>query len=259
VSIYRDLFKWAERNTDTESPIEPEEKPGEVGHPLLDDLPRTLTNDLQVLQENIDAIRAETPFKTVLVTSSVRREGSSTIVANWSRVLSRERFDGLPIDTGEMIAGGILVIDCNLRRPKLHSLFDLDRKRGMTELLTGELQLDEVLKGAPRKNLWVITAGKPAANPADLLGSILMKGLLDECRRRFQFILIDSAPTTLYAETLALAKQVEGVILVVQAGSTRWEVAASAKKALLKVNPNLLGVVLNQRQYYIPEWIYRRI
>ncbi|MCX6639758.1 MAG: CpsD/CapB family tyrosine-protein kinase [bacterium] len=259
MSIYRDLFKWAEKNTDSESPIEPDESPDEVGHPLSDDLPRVLSNDLQVLQENIEAARAQHPLKSVLITSSVRREGSSTITANWGKLLSRERLDGLPIDTGEMIAGGVLLIDGNLRKPKLHSLFDLDRKRGMTELLTGELQLDEVLKGAPRKNLWVITAGKPAANPADLLGSLLMKGLLDECRRRFQFILIDSAPATLHAETLALAKQVESVLLVIQAGHTRWEVAASAKKALLKVNPRLLGVVLNQRKYYIPEWIYQRI
>jgi capsular exopolysaccharide synthesis family protein len=259
VSIYKDLFKWAEKKGESESPIEPEETPEEMAHPLEGEIPRLLANDLQVFQENMEALRAQNPFKSVLITSSVRREGSSTLTANWGRLLARERLEGLPIDTGESISGGILIIDANLRRPAIHSLFDLDRKRGLTELLTGELELDEVLKSAPRKNLWIITAGKPAANPADLLGSLIMKGILAECRRRFQFVILDSAPVTLYAETLALAKQVETVVLVVKAGETRWEVALSAKKQLQKVNPRLLGVVLNQRKFYIPEWIYRRI
>ncbi|MBU1880955.1 capsular biosynthesis protein, partial [bacterium] len=132
-------------------------------------------------------------------------------------------------------------------------------KRGLTELLTGELELEQVLKSAPRRNLWVITAGKPAANPAELLGSLQMKGVLAQCKQRFQFVIIDSAPTTLYAETTALAKQAEAVLLVLRAGSTRWEVSHTAKKQLQRVNQRLLGVVLNQRRFYIPEWIYQRI
>jgi capsular exopolysaccharide synthesis family protein len=259
VSIYKDIFKWAEKKGDTESPLEPEESYEETVHPLDDEIPRLLANDLQVFQENMEALRAENQFKSVLVTSSVRREGSSMLAANWGRLLARERLEGLSVDTGETISGGVVLIDASLRRPALHGMFDLDRKRGLTELLTGELQIDQVLKSAPRKNLWVITAGKPATNPADLLGSLIMKGILVECCRRFQFVIVDSAPVTLYAETLALAKQVEAVVLTVRASQTRWEVALSAKKQIQKVNPRLLGVVLNQRKFYIPEWIYQRI
>lgn len=259
MSIYKDIFKWADKHGDAESPLEAEESPEDIHHPLDKEIPRSLGNDLQVFQENIEALRAQSPFKTVLITSSVRHEGTSTVVANWGRILARERLEGLPIDAQEIIGGGVLLIDANLRRPSLHSLFELDRKRGLTELLTGELQLEQVVKGAPRRNLWIITAGKPAANPADLLGSLLMKGILSECRQRFQFIVVDSAPATLYAETLALAKQVEAIVLIVRSGLTRWEVVLSAKKQLQKVNPKLLGVVLNQRRFYIPEWIYRRM
>ncbi len=86
-----------------------------------------------------------------------------------------------------------------------------------------------------------------------------MKGILTECSQRFQLVIIDSAPISLYAETLALAKNVEAAVLVVHTGQTRWEVALSSKKQLQKVNPNLLGVILNQRKFYIPEWIYQRI
>ena len=259
MSIYKDIFKWAEKKGGPESPLEPEESYEETAHPLDDEIPRLLANDLQVFQENMEALRAQNQFKSVLITSSVRREGSSMIAANWGRLLARERLEGLPVDTGEKISGGIVLIDANLRRPALHSMFDLDRKRGLTELLTGELQLDQVLKNAPRKNLWLITAGKPAANPADLLGSLVMKGILSECGQRFQFVIVDSAPVTLYAETLALAKQVETVVLIVRARETRWDVTLSAKTQIQKVNPRLLGVVLNQRKFYIPEWIYQRI
>ncbi len=259
MSIYRDIFKWADKKGDTENPIEPEESPEEMSHPLEKEIPRLLANDLQVFQENIETIRMQDPFKSVLITSSIRREGCSVLSANWGKLLARERLDALPVVTGETISGGILLIDANLRKPAIHSLFDLDRKRGLTELLNGELQIDEVLKGTPRKNLWVITAGKPAANPADLLGSLIMKGVLNECRERFQFIVVDSAPVTLYAETLALAKQIEAVVLVVNSGVTRWEVALSCRKQLQRVNPRLLGVILNQRKFYIPEWIYQKI
>jgi capsular exopolysaccharide synthesis family protein len=254
------MIKWAEKRGEViESPLEADETPEEAHHPLPGDLPRILANDLQVLQENIESLRANDDFKSVLITSSVRGEGASTIAANWCRLLARDRLSGLPVHTMESIGGGILLIDANLRRPVQHSLFDLDRKRGLTELLQGELDLQQVIKGVSRRNLWVITAGKPAANPADLLGSVLMKGILEECRQRFEFIVIDSAPLTLYAETLALAKQADAAVLVVHSGVTRWEVAASAKNQLQKVNTRLLGVVLNQRKFIIPDWIYKRI
>jgi len=259
VSIYKDLLKWADKQGQVESRLEPDETPEEAHHPLPGDMPRVLANDLQVFQENVEALRTQAPFKSVLFTSPVRGEGSSTISANWARLLARDRLSGLALDALESSTGGILLVDANLRRPALHSLFDLDRKRGLTEILQGELKLDDVLKGVQRRQLWVITAGKPAANPADLLGSPVMTELLQECRRRFDFIVFDSAPITLHAETLALAKQIEAVALVVRAGTTRWEVALSAKSQLQKVNSRILGVVLNQRRYIIPEWIYRRI
>jgi capsular exopolysaccharide synthesis family protein len=259
VTIYKEMIKWAEKRGEVmENPLDPEETPEEAHHPLPGDMPRPLANDLQRLQENIEALRAQNDFKTVLVTSAVQGEGSSTIAANWCRLLARDRLSGLPIHTGEAIGGGILLIDANLRRPVQHRLFDLDRKRGLTELLQGELDLQQVIKGVLRRNLWVITAGKPAANPADLLGSALMKGILDECRSRFEFIVLDSAPVTLYAETLAMAKQADASLLVVHTGQTRWEVAASAKNQLQKVNSRILGVVLNQRKFIIPEWLYQR-
>jgi capsular exopolysaccharide synthesis family protein len=259
VSIYKDLLKWADKQGQVESRLEPAETPEEAQHPLPGDMPRLLANDLQVLQENVEAVRARGTFSSVLFTSSVRGEGSSTISANWARLLARDHLAATPLQAVTDEIGGILMIDANLRRPVLHNLFDLDRKRGLTEVLQNELTLDQVLKSSPRRNLWVITAGKPAANPADLLGSVLMKGLLDECRRRFEFVVLDSAPVTLYAETLALAKQIEAIVLVVRAGKTRWEVALTARDQLQKVNSRILGVVLNQRRYLIPDWIYRRL
>jgi capsular exopolysaccharide synthesis family protein len=260
VTIYKDMIKWAEKRGEVlESPLEADETPDEAHHPLPGDLPRPLANDLQMLQENIEALRGQDEFRTVLVASAVRGEGASTIAANWCRLLARDRLSGMPISTTDTIGGGILLIDANLRRPVQHSLFDLDRKRGLTELLQGELDLQQVIKGVSRRNLWVITSGKPAANPADLLGSMLMRGILEECRRRFEFIVVDAAPVSLYAETLALAKQVDATLLVVRTGQTRWEVAASAKNQLQKVNSRILGVVLNQRKFIIPGWIYKRI
>ena len=259
MSIYKDILKWADKQGQVESRLEPDEMPEEAHHPLPGDMPRPLASDLQVLQENIEALRSQGTFKTVLFTGAVRGEGTSTMAANWARLLARDRMTGLPLGALDDAAGGILVIDSNLRRPVLHSLFDLDRKRGLTEVLQGELKLDQVLKGTPRRDLWVVTAGKPAANPADHLGSPVMKALLDECRQRFDFIIMDSAPVTLYAETLALAKQAEAIVMVVRAGKTRWEVALSARNQLQKVNSRILGVVLNRRSYIIPEWVYRRI
>ncbi len=259
MSIYRDIFKWADRKGESESPVDLEQSEDTSVHPLSETIPRHLANDLQVFQENIEALKTQSPFKTILITASVRGEGSSTIAANWGRLMARDRLDGLPVDTEMTTYGGIVIIDANLRNPSLHTLHNQDRKRGLTELLSGELDLDQVLKAAQRKNLWIITAGKAAANPADLLGSLMMKGVLEECARRFQLVLIDSAPTVKYADTLALAKHVETIVLVVHAGVTRWEVALSAKRQLGKVNSRLLGVVLNQRKFYIPEWIYQRI
>jgi len=81
VSIYRDIFKWADRKGESESPVDLEKSEDTTLHPLPETIPRHLANDLQVFQENIEALKAQSSFKTILVTASVRGEGSSTVVA----------------------------------------------------------------------------------------------------------------------------------------------------------------------------------
>ncbi len=108
-------------------------------------------------------------------------------------------------------------------------------------------------------NLYVIPCGGPHAEPLPVLQSNGFDLFLKRMRDSYDFVILDAPPIHGFAETRVLCPKVDGVILVIESGKTRRQVAFSAKKQLEKAGAKLLGVVVNKRKYYIPEFIYRRL
>ena len=137
----------------------------------------------------------------------------------------------------------IVIIDCDLRKPKLHRIFQLDSQPGLTNYLTGSSVLEEIIRPTGIPNLKIITAGARPPNPANLLNSETFKDLLGELRDRFHHLIIDTPPVLGFADARFVSALVDGVLLVTRHNITHKSAGRLAHQLLNQAH--LLGVVLN--------------
>jgi capsular exopolysaccharide synthesis family protein len=192
------------------------------------------------LLHNINGAVPEKETKTILVTSAMLAEGKSTVAAFLALTAARQKHKKT------------LLVDCDLRRPTLHRLFNLPRENGIAEILTEGKKIKDVIKKTAEPNLDVVTAGKAVAQPTDVFDSAAISSLLEEMRFYYDLILVDCAPILPVSDPMLLASSMDGVILVVKAGATQREVAKRATLLLKDDKTRLLGVVLNNLSNVLP-------
>lgn len=208
-----------------------------------------LAEAYRTLRTNLGFATLDRSCRSVLVTSAGPEDGKTTTTANLGVVLAQ--------------AGHrVVVVDCDLRKPKLHELFEVENHRGLTNCLLQNLDPEEVAHGGLVENLTLLTSGPIPPNPAELLGSERVRALWPALLARYDYVLVDSPPLLAVTDASLLAAQVDGVLLVVRAATTRVEVAREARDQLLKANARIIGVVLNQvkmpgRDYHY-YYYYRR-
>ncbi|PSH03200.1 MAG: hypothetical protein CXZ00_13605 [Acidobacteria bacterium] len=190
--------------------------------------------------------RAEKSLRVILVTSSLPREGKSTLAVNFASALSRH--------------GKTCLIDADLRAPKLGRAFDIPNGAGLSDLLTGQpsIRLNSV-SGLP--NLMVLTAGKAEteSTPSELLSSDSMRKILDALRAKFDSVVIDAPPLLLFAEARVLATLVDGIIMVCRYGVTTRSDLAQSEAVLKTVNAApVIEVVMNGAQIKTGDYPYYR-
>jgi non-specific protein-tyrosine kinase len=189
----------------------------------------------RTLRTNIQFSSVDKPIRSLLVTSSSPGEGKSTTTANLAAVLAQ---------TGQRV----IVVDTDLRRPVLHKVFGVPNNVGLTNsLLAGEnVSLDGYLQATEIGSLSVLTSGPIPPNPSELLGSHRMERLVDTLAQAADIVLFDSPPILAVTDAVVMARHVDGVLLVVDAGHTREHALAQAVGELQKTGVNLLGVALNR-------------
>jgi capsular exopolysaccharide synthesis family protein len=172
--------------------------------------------------------------RTILVTSSQPSEGKTTTAINTAFMLAQ---------TG----AEVLIMDCDLRRPRLHVHFNISNARGLTNCLSGEAsELDSVIQSyAHLPNLKLLPSGPVPPNPAELLGSEEMRKLLVTLSERFTHVIVDSPPAISFTDASILSTFVDGVILVVHGGRSSRAVVRRAKQQLIDIGAHIFGVVLN--------------
>ncbi|MBN1481483.1 polysaccharide biosynthesis tyrosine autokinase [candidate division KSB1 bacterium] len=187
----------------------------------------------RTLRTNILFTAPDNPKHIIMLTSTGPREGKSTSVAN------------LAITFAQM-GTKTLLIDADLRRPMLHKLFQKEKEPGLTNVLVGGTVLESVIKTVNEvPNLFLLTCGVIPPNPAELLGSTLMRNLLHRAREHYEIILIDSPPIIAVTDPSVLARIVDGVVMVIRIASTQRGAAQMAVEQLRRVEAPLIGVMLN--------------
>lgn len=155
-----------------------------------------------------------------------------------------------------------LILDADLRKPRVHTIFNIDNKFGLTNLLTESTDMKTGLHKTPIANLAAMPSGPIPPNPSELLGSKRMKKFLEALQKSFDNIIIDSPPTISVTDANILSTMVDGVVLVIKSGRTSRKIIKRAKNRLEEVQGRIMGVVLNavnirkSRYYYSPHYYY---
>lgn len=185
----------------------------------------------RALRTNLFYALVDQPPKVIVLTSPSPREGKSTTVVNLGIVLAQAN-------------KSVLLLDCDLRKPVIHKIFGLRNIQGMVDVVVGERSLQEVWH-EPLPGLKVVTAGPIPPNPAEILSSRRFTEFLSRVRDEFDYVLIDVPPVELVSDPLVLATQGDGVLLVLDAQSTRKGTFRHSLRSLETVGANVLGTVMN--------------
>ncbi|MGH9943278.1 MAG: GumC family protein [Pyrinomonadaceae bacterium] len=200
---------------------------------LIEEVRSPVAEAYRHLRTSLLLSSAGQPPKTVLVTSSQPSEGKTTTAVNIAVMLAQTGAD-------------VLLLDCDLRRPRIHGHFNLPNARGITNYLSGDTNLDGLIQPYERQpNLKVITSGPIPPNAAELLGSDEMRRLIHTLSERFTHVIIDSPPAISFTDASILSTMVDGVMLVVHGGRSSRAVVRRAKQLLQDVGAHIYGIVLN--------------
>ncbi|WP_261130814.1 CpsD/CapB family tyrosine-protein kinase [Bacillus sp. Marseille-Q3570] len=201
-----------------------------------------ISEQYRTIRTNIQFSSADTEYRTMMVTSSGPGEGKSTTTANLAVVLAQQ-------------GKKVLLIDADLRKPTAHYTFRVSNAQGLTNILTKQMPISEACRGTEVENLSVLPSGPIPPNPAELLGSRMMKEMIQEALNDYDIVLFDTPPVLAVTDAQILANICDGVILVVGSNITEKEAALKSKELLQAAKAKLLGVVLNRKkmkkgQYY---------
>lgn len=191
-----------------------------------------LAEAARALRTNIIFMSPDKPQRRLLVTSAGPAEGKTTVACCIAIAMAQ---------AGQRV----LLVDCDLRRPRLHRVFSRNNELGVTSVLLDMEALDQMQLETPVPNLSLLPSGPIAPSPAELLHSDRFGQLLAELERRYDRVIIDSPPVVPVTDAAILSKRVDGTVLVVRAFDTRRELARRAVRALQDVDANVVGTVLN--------------
>lgn len=186
----------------------------------------------RALRTNIQFSSIDEELRVIMVTSAGPGEGKSTTLINLAVAYAQSDKK-------------VLVIDGDLRKPTMHHTLRVSNRWGLTNLLTNQLTIREVLQDTFIPNLQIITSGPIPPNPSEILASKKMISTIDELKGRFDIILIDAPPAIAVTDSQIIASRTDGVILVVNSERTKRDAVLKAKQNLDNVRARILGVILN--------------
>ncbi|MGC4118205.1 MAG: polysaccharide biosynthesis tyrosine autokinase [Myxococcales bacterium] len=220
---------------------------GDPTHPAKRDLyiqeqPKsTVAECCRTIRTNLMFMSASNPARRLVVTSAGPQEGKTTTLINMGIVIAQ---------------GGqrVVLVDSDMRRPRLHKSFGVPNSVGLSSLIVGESTLDDAIKSTIIPGLFVLPSGPIPPNPAELLHTDSFKKVVEQLSARFDRVMFDSPPVGAVTDSLVLANQLDGTILVTKMLRTDRDMAERATSSLRDANARLLGAVLNdvdidKRQY----------
>lgn len=194
------------------------------------------SEDIRTIRTNLDFSLSEYDKKVIMITSSLPAEGKSFISSNLATAISQN-------------GNRVLVVDCDLRRGRLHKMFEVSNAQGLSNLIskyTKDIDVKEFVKKTDISKLYVLPRGVIPPNPSELLSSSRFNSIIEDLKQYFDYIILDSAPVNGLPDALILSNVVDRVVIVSKYGDTSIDALADTKKALENVSANIAGVIVNR-------------
>lgn len=201
-----------------------------------------VTEAYRTLLTNIEYSSVDKQIQMIAVTSSAPSEGKTTTATNLAVAYS---------ETGK----NVLLVDCDLRKPRLHKVFNTSNLIGLTSVLASKSSLNDTVKPV-KDGLSILTSGPIPPNPVELIRSNMMEQLINTLRDLFDVVIFDTPPVGLVTDAAIISSKLDGVVLVVASGKSQIEATLRAKENLQNVNANLLGAVVTMIPIDTPGYQY---
>jgi len=193
---------------------------------------RRTAETIRTIRSNLKFLSRKRPFRTLLISSAISGEGKTFLAAALGIAYANAGYR-------------VILVDADMRHPDMHRRFHLTDGIGLREVLDGTVTLDEALRAGPLPNLWLLPAGTPPPSPSELLDNPTMQRLLGALKERADIVLLDSPPILPVTDATVLAPIVDGMVLVISAGTPRAALLKAREQLELAEAP-LLGVVMNK-------------
>lgn len=250
-----ELMQEALREVEREAPSAPQSRP--IGFPasVVDsnkhrgpqEFNRVAHEECLKLVQRIFLGQPANACRTIVFAGVDPGAGCSRICAETSRILAANA------------SGSVCLVDGDFRTPSLPNFFGVPNHKGLAEALLTAASVRSFAKQLTPSNLWLLSAGDLTPESPNLLNSESLKLRLQELRSEFDYVLIDAPAINLYSDAIALGRIADGVVVVLQADSTRRESALKGLQSLRDAHIQVLGAVLNRRTFPIPDFVYRRL
>ncbi|MBD3376344.1 polysaccharide biosynthesis tyrosine autokinase, partial [candidate division KSB1 bacterium] len=184
------------------------------------------------LRTNLQFSEVDSQLDMLMITSALPGEGKTLTSANLAIIMAE-------------MSKKVVIVDCDLRKPRQHEVFQVDKAPGLTDILAKGDDLNKVIRKTPVPNLYLLTSGTQPPNPAEMVASSRMKDLLQQLRQMFDTVILDTPPVNVVTDPLLLASQVKNVLLVTRFGVSDLKIIQNAKDILNRSRAKIHGVVLN--------------
>jgi capsular exopolysaccharide synthesis family protein len=208
---------------------------------------KMVPNQYDEMRAKLLSLYAKDVIKTILFAATSHGGGCSTTAM------------GLAASLAENSRLKVIVVDVNLRTPKLHEQFNIEKIHSLSDLSQASSKDESRIRHVGFGNLYVTTCFGYASGLMSLFESSQFEDFLETIGKQFDYVVLDAPPMPGSLEAKILSAKVDGVILVIEAGKTRRQIALKAIKEVEQAGGKLLGVVLNKREHHIPKWIYKRL
>lgn len=190
---------------------------------------------IRTIRTNLQFSSVDDDVKTILVTSTVPAEGKSFISSNLAVAFAQND-------------AKVLIVDCDMRKGRLHKIFNVTNEKGLSNLLIDEVE-DEFrhyIRKTKIDNLYILTMGTVPPNPSELLDSVKNKLLIKVLKKKFDYIIFDGVPINGLTDSLIMARLVDKVVIVSALKQTRMELLENTKRSLQSVGANVAGIIVNK-------------
>jgi succinoglycan biosynthesis transport protein ExoP len=210
----------------------------------------SISEDYRTVRTSVLLSQTEAPPRTIAFSSSMPQEGKTATVTNMAVSFSQ-------------LEKKVLIIDADLRKPRLHRLFEIKNVGGLSGYLTGRVSIKEAVRKTSHENIWILPSGPVPPNPAELLNSDRMKELLEGMKEKFDVILLDTPPILAVVDALIVSSLSDSLVFIIRAGKTTLKPFLRAVEELKQAKTKIIGVVFNEvkvkeREHYSPYYHYYR-